>query len=97
MEFNRNQYFMLGLVVVLLGIQLRWVETYVLNERASHFIAERLTPAVSDGDGSVRSFMPAVGPTPHRTIHPPAWLGYALLSAGGVLILHSLAMKKPGG
>jgi len=80
---------------VLLGVQLRWVETYVLNERASHFIAERLT--VADRDGSVKSYMPSIGPTPHKTLHPPAWMGYAMLSAGGVLILHSLAMKKPGG
>ena len=97
MEFNRNQYFILGLVVLFLGVQLRMVETFVLNERASHFLAERLTPAVADADGTVRPFMPALGPTPKRTLRPPAWLGYALISIGAVLILHSLAMKKPGG
>jgi hypothetical protein len=94
-EINRNQYFMMGLVVVLLGLQLRWVETYVLNERASKFLAERITPVVGDGDS--RSFMPAVGPTPRRTLHPPNWSGYALMSLGAVLILHSLAMRRPGG
>ena len=39
----------------------------------------------------------SMGPTPRRTIHPPEWIGYALLSVGSVLVLHSLAMKKPGG
>lgn len=94
MEFNRNQYFILGLVVLMLGIQVRMVETFVLNERASHFLAERLSPAVAGADGSI---LPAVGATPKRTLRPPAWMGYALISIGAVLILHSLAMKKPGG
>ena len=95
-EFNRNQFFILGLVLLLLGLQIRMVESYVLNEKASRFIAERVTPTVADANGSVRPFMPALGPTPRRTVHPPTWLGFALMSTGGVLILHSLAMKRPG-
>lgn len=94
MEINRNQYFMVGLVLLLLGLQVRMVENYVLNEKASHFLAERLTLS-SDSDSSGQ-FMPAAGPTPRRTLRPPAWLGYALMSAGAVLGLHSLAMKRPG-
>ena len=94
MEFNRNQYFILGLVVLLLGLQIRMVETFVLNEKASRFLAERMAPMGGDGD---RTFLPAVGPVPRRTVRPPAWLGYALMSVGAVLVLHSLAMKKPGG
>src|SRR5690606_21748602 len=31
-EFNRNHYFMAGVVFLLLGIQLRFVESYTLNE-----------------------------------------------------------------
>ena len=94
MELNRNQYFIIGLVFVLLGLQFRSVETYVLNEKASRFLAERLTSLGADGD---RSLMPALGPNTRRTIRPPEWLGYALMSVGAVLILHSLAMKRPGG
>lgn len=97
MEINRNQYFMIGLVLLLLGLQVRMVETYVLNEKASRFLAERLTASVADGDGTVRPFMPALGPTPRRTVRPPIWLGYAIISVGAVLVLHSLAMKRPGG
>jgi hypothetical protein len=95
-EFNRNQYFILGLVVMLLGLQIRMVETFVLNEKASRFLAERMAPAVTDADGTVRPFLPAVGPTPRRTLRPPTWMGFALISIGAVLVLHSLAMKKPG-
>ena len=96
MEFNRNQIFMLGMLVLLLGVQLRLVETFVLNEKASRFLSEKLRVATG-GESSMGSILPAVGPTPRRTIHPPDWLGFALISVGAVLMLHSLAMKKPGG
>ncbi|HTM55303.1 MAG TPA: hypothetical protein VL175_14820 [Pirellulales bacterium] len=96
MEFNRNQYFMLGLVILLLGIQVRAVETFVLNEKASRFVAERLSP-VMDGEGGSSTLVPSLAPNARRTLRPPVWLGYALISIGAVLILHSLAMKRPGG
>jgi hypothetical protein len=95
-EINRNQYFILGLVLLLLGLQVRMVETFVLNEKASKFLAERLTPAAADGEGTAAPFVPPLGPTARRTVRPPVWLGYALMSIGAVLILHSLAMKRPG-
>ena len=95
MEMNRNTFFLIGLVLLLVGVQLRMVESYVLNEKASRFLSERTS--ISDGDGTVRPFLAAIGPAPRRTIHPPEWLGWSLMSIGSVLILHSLAMKKPGG
>ena len=96
MEFNRNQFMILGVVLLFLGLEFKKVESFTLNERASRLINERLA-ASSEGDGSMRPFMASIGPTPRRTVHPPDWLGYALLSVGAVLVLHSLAMKKPGG
>lgn len=95
MEINRNQYFLLGLVLLLVGLQVRAVESYVLNGKATHFVAERLK-MVGDGDLADGAFMPAAGPEPLRTVRPPVWLGYAFISVGAVLILHSLAMKRPG-
>lgn len=99
MEFNRNQYFMAGLVIFLLGLQFRAVEAFTLNRECSQFIASRfpdknapmLTPA------AFSSWTAAASPAPLRTVRPPRWLGYALMSVGAVLILHSLAMNKPGG
>ncbi len=95
-EINRNQYFLLGLVLLFLGLQVRAVESYVLNDKASSFVAERFKMLASN-DSADSSFMPAAGPTPRRTVHPPVWLGYAFISVGAVLVLHSLAMKRPGG
>jgi hypothetical protein len=92
MEFNRNQFFMIGILLVLLGIQFRLVESATLNEKTTQFLAAH--------SGSASTGIMAVLPDstiPHRVVHPPQWLGWALMSIGAVCILHSLAMKKPGG
>jgi hypothetical protein len=99
MELNRNQFFMLGLVILFLGIQLRFVESFVLNPQSTKFLAERFA---KDKPVATTAIMPTVDLAPRgasgplRTIKPPEWLGWALISIGSVLILHSLAMKRPG-
>ncbi|MEO2046292.1 MAG: hypothetical protein ABGX16_06935 [Pirellulales bacterium] len=94
MELNRNQYFFLGVVVVLLGIQLRVVQEFVLTEEATLFLAERLDP--SSSEGKMVSLSSSVGMGQNKVIHPPEWMGWCLISMGAVLILHSLAMPRPG-
>ena len=94
MEMNRNSWFMIGLIVLFLGIQLRVVDTFVLNEKASKILAERSRSVANSGEFPL--FLASVGPTPRKSIKPPPWLGFAMISVGSVLILHSLAMKKPG-
>lgn len=101
MEFNRNQYFMIGLVVLFLGFQAKFVHSYVLTADAAKFVAKRMgkdKPAENTGL-LARSFTNAAAASPapqHRTFQPPAWLGWALMSVGAVLVLHSLAMTRPG-
>lgn len=95
MELNRNQYFFLGIVVFLIGLQLRVVNFYVLNADATRFLAERAhstSPATT-----MVSFSRDIGALPNKVVTPPEWLGWCLMSVGAVLVLHSLAMKKPGG
>ena len=38
MEINRNQWFMIGLVILALGIQFRMVQSFVLNEKATEIL-----------------------------------------------------------
>jgi hypothetical protein len=92
-EFNRNHYFLAGVVLLLVGIQLRMVDAFVLNEGATRFLSQQAGGATS----AAATILPAIGPTPRKTVRPPEWLGWALMSVGSVLILHSLAMKGPGG
>jgi hypothetical protein len=91
MEFNRNQFFMIGVLLVLLGVQFRLVESATLNEKTTQFLAAHSGAAAS----GFMAVMP--GSVGHKVIQPPQWLGWAFISIGAVCILHSLAMKKPGG
>jgi hypothetical protein len=94
-ELNRNQYFFIGIFLILLGMQNRLVASYTLNEEATRFLAERTNQSATQA--TLVSFSSDIGALPKKVIYPPDWLGYCLLSVGSVLILHSLAMKKPGG
>lgn len=92
MEFNRNQFFMLGVFLVLLGVQFRLVDSVTLNEHTTQFLATRTQSKATSG---LASILPT-STIPRKVLHPPQWLGWSLLSVGAVCILHSLAMKKPG-
>ena len=92
-EFNRNQFFMLGVFVLLLGVQFRFVDSATLNEKTTQFLAAHTASAATTG---ALAILPSSS-IPKKVIHPPQWLGWSLMSIGAVCILHSLAMKKPGG
>jgi hypothetical protein len=97
MELNRHHYFFIGLIVLFLGIQFRTVEAYVLNEKSTQWLADKLGKSPIEEGSPLRRILPAAGPMPRKTVRPPEWLGWCLVSIGGVLILHSLAMPRPGG
>lgn len=100
MEFNRNQYFLAGLVIFLLGIQLRLVDGFVLNERATEFLQQRVQQMNGQQLASASeatSLLASASFAPNHRLHPPNWLGWSLVSFGSVLILYSLVLKKPGG
>jgi hypothetical protein len=97
MEITRNQYYMAGLVLLLLGIQFRMIESVELKEQFAKFIAERTDhPLISVGS-QTPVFGPITGAAVDRTVHPPEWVGWLLGSLGLVAMLHSLAMPKKTG
>ena len=96
MELNRNQFFLIGVLLLFVGAQLRWVESYVLNDKATQFLHQRMQGANAPPSTPLQTAMISSAPVSRRTITPPRWLGWSLMSIGSVLILHSLAMKKPG-
>jgi hypothetical protein len=100
MELNRNQYFLIGIVIVLIGVQLRMVDSYVLNEPATKFVVEKFgTPEKQVAASTAIPSLEAMGDGASaslRTVKPPVWAGWAAISIGAVLILHSLAMPRPG-
>lgn len=100
MEFNRNQFFLIGVVLILLGLQFRYVSAVVLNDQATQFVAKKLgkTPTPVASRPSLTTSMAAAPVLPsRRTVEMPRWLGYSLISAGVVCVLHAVTMRKPGG
>jgi hypothetical protein len=94
MDLNRHQFFFIGLLVLLIGIQVRYVSAYVLNPDATKFLADR-----TGQSSAASSFFAATSGTfaaPRKVLQPPEWLSWCLISVGAVLCLHSLAMPKPG-
>ena len=91
MDINRNQYFMAGVVLLLFGIQFRVVEKFVLNEPATRIIHQQRLSLT----GESPTASPLSGLTP-KVVEPPEWSGWCLMSIGAVLILHSLALQRPG-
>ncbi len=96
MELNRNHYFMVGLVVLFLGIQFRYFESFTLNAKTTKFLAEKFQQPQVASTNPFPALMSMAPPMSRRTVQPPTWIGWAMVSAGAVLVLHSLAMKKPG-
>jgi hypothetical protein len=95
MDLNRHQFFFIGLLVLLIGVQVRYVSAYVLNPQATKFLADR----TGNSSAASTSFFTATSGTfaaPRKVLQPPEWLSWCLMSVGAVLCLHSLAMPKPG-
>ena len=97
MEFDRNRYFMLGILIFLLGIQFRMVESFVLNETSTRALAKFANNTQLAGNSQTERFLLAVTPSPKKTVKPPSWLGLAMLTVGGVICLHALVLPKPNG
>lgn len=97
MDISRNQYFMAGVVFLLLGIQFRVVDSYTLNPDTTRVLARR-SAAKQEAVTQQTAFFVSQAPSTAqltKTIRPPEWLGWCLGSVGMVLIMHSLAMKRP--
>ncbi|MEM6799065.1 MAG: hypothetical protein AAF589_06080 [Planctomycetota bacterium] len=98
MDLNRNQYFFAGILLLLIGLQLRLVSSYVLTPEVTRLLAKK-PQATASASPPPLAFSaanpPAALPTSRKVVRPPDWLGWCLMSVGGVLVLHSLSMKKP--
>ncbi len=94
-EFNRNQYFMVGLILLFVGIELRLVDSFVLNEPSSKFVTEKLGSKREVAATQMFNATGMSGFVPKRTVKPPRWIGLCLIAVGAVAVLHSLALRRP--
>ena len=86
---------LIGAVLLFMGAQLRLVDSYVLTPKASQFVASQLHSSV-EARRYDPSYMYSVGPYPEvaKTFTPPRWMGWACLSIGAVMVLHSLTISR---
>jgi len=96
MDLTRNQWFLIGLLLLLLGTQFRLVESVDLTPKLTAFLAERSSRPVAAAAMAAQSLANSQ-PVVKKTVHTPEWLGYCLLSSGAVIVLFSWSMKKPEG
>ena len=69
MELNRNQYFFIGVVILLIGLQLRMVSTYTLTHEATKFLAQRTNASAGD-----HALLAVTGDIRHQPIHSGGWI-----------------------
>lgn len=94
MDITRNQWFMGGLVLLLLGGQFRMIDSVVLTPEFTKFLAERTGHPVAAADNALGTLV-NIDAVPPKTLRPPDWFSWALVSVGAVLVLHALSMKRP--
>ncbi|NQU26005.1 MAG: hypothetical protein HQ567_32360 [Candidatus Nealsonbacteria bacterium] len=94
MDVSRNQYFLMGTLLLLLGAQFLMTDTFVLNPHVTQFLAEQTDHPVTSVYGVTDAIAPAAEPTITKKFKPPHYIGYLLTSLGAVLVLHSWGMKK---
>jgi hypothetical protein len=96
MDITRYQVFLVGVVLVLVGLELRTVDSFVLTPKATKFLAEQIGHPVVLASSAVGSITGAEAPLPPKVVTLPDWPGWFLISFGVVLVLQSRAMPKPG-
>lgn len=86
-----QRLFMAGLVIFMLGLQLRAVDRFILSKRATSLL-NRHFPAAAESNkiDSLLSYdvsdLDSAAAVERRSVHPPDWLGWSLMSVGTVLI-----------
>jgi len=95
MDISRNQYFMVGLIFLFLGIQFRVIESVQLTPEFTQILAERSGHPLAAVNGAPTTLSASAKPAFSKTVIPPEFVGWALMSLGATLILHSMAMRKP--
>ena len=97
MEITRNQYFCVGLVLLFMGIEFRTIDSAVLTAEFTGILAKQSGSPVAAVNSVAEFLSPTKRPVLQKTVHPPEWIGWTLLTIGCVAVFHSLAMPKQGG
>ncbi len=95
MDITRYHILLIGLVLLFLGTELRYVESFVLTPGATKFLAEQTGHPAAVASNTVLAVTGTEPKLPPKVISPPEWCSWFLLSLGFVFVLQSLVMAKP--
>lgn len=80
------------MLLLLLGLQFRMVHSVVLNETSTKALSKiTKNTQFASQDLSTNLYM-STAPSPKATITTPRWLGYIMLTAGGIIFLHAMVL-----
>lgn len=94
MSLYRNRYFLSGILLILLGLQFRRVESFVLNERSTRFVARMTNTPLVDSSTTFGQIFEPVTPAPRKRVTPPRWLGLSMIAFGCVITFHSFVIPQ---
>jgi hypothetical protein len=95
MDITRYHVFLVGVVLLLLGFELRLVDSFVLTPKATQFLAEQTGHPAAVASTTLLAVTGTEPQLPTKVIRPPEWMSWFLLSLGSVFVLQSWAMVKP--
>jgi hypothetical protein len=95
MDITRYHVFLVGVVLLLLGFELRLVDSFVLTPKATKYLAEQSGHPAAVASATVLTTTGTEPQLPSKVIRPPEWSSWFLLSLGSVFVLQSWAMVKP--
>lgn len=96
MSLYRNRYFLSGVLLILLGLQFRRTQSFVLNEPTTRFVAKMTNTPIADTSGTIGTFFKPVTPKVQKRVTPPRWLGLSMVAMGCVISFHAIAIPKHG-
>lgn len=94
MSMYRNRYFLLGTLLILLGVQFRMIDSFVLNESTTRVLAKISKQTHIADNSPITNFMMQISPSPMKRIQPPRWLGLAMIAVGAVISCHAIAIPR---
>ncbi len=94
MDITRNQYFFRGPAVHPVGGAVSHDRLGRSDPRVHAVPCRTDRPPLASVSAATQSLTQSDKPLVKKTIHPPDWIGWSLISIGAVLILHSWGMKK---
>ncbi len=95
MEISRNQWFVIGFIVLFIGIQFRLIHSYTLTPEATKVLAKQMKHPVAATDDAMAGLLGGGGTAiPGKVLVPPEWIGFSLISVGAVIFLLCITQKN---